>query len=116
MDYDVANELKEMAKSIEREATVGQLTISDLLRKPEHRKPLLIVLGLMFFLGFDGPGILILFSQKIFIDAGSTIDSGLSAFLLSVAIALGNIVAVFGMDSCGRKVPLMLSRKLYSVP
>jgi hypothetical protein len=113
-DYDCSQELKEMAKSITREATTGQISMSDLFRKHEHRKPLLIVLGLVFFLGFDGPTFLIYYSQTIFIEAGSNIDSGLSGFLLSIALIMGSAVTIFGMDACGRKIPLILARKLYS--
>lgn len=101
---DVEPELKGIIKShADSERHQSSTGIQQLLRR-NNLKPLSVSLGLMFFQQFSGINAVIFYAEKIFIDAGSKIDSSLCTIILGVVNFIATFVATIFIDRAGRKV------------
>lgn len=101
---DVEPELKGIIKShTDAERHQSSSGIKQLLRR-NNLKPLSVSLGLMFFQQFSGINAVIFYAEKIFIAAGSQIDSSLSTIILGIVNFIATFVATVFIDRAGRKV------------
>lgn len=104
---DVEPELKGIIKShTDAERHASSNGFMQLLRR-NNLKPLSISLGLMFFQQFSGINAVIFYAEQIFIDAGSTLDSGICAILIGVVNFIATFIATLLIDRLGRKVSLI---------
>lgn len=103
---DVEPELKGIIKThTDSERHSSSNGVMQLLRR-NNLKPLSVSLGLMFFQQFSGINAVIFYAEKIFMDAGSTIDSSISAIILAVVNFFATFIATILIDRLGRKVIL----------
>lgn len=101
---DVEPELKGIIKShTDSERQSSSNGVMQLLRR-NNLKPLSISLGLMFFQQFSGINAVIFYAEKIFIDAGSSIDKSVCVIILGVVNFIATFVATVLIDRLGRKV------------
>lgn len=101
---DVEPELKGIIKShTDSERHQSSNGLQQLLRR-NNLKPLSVSLGLMFFQQFSGINAVIFYAEKIFIDAGTKIDSSLCTIILGVVNFIATFVATIFIDRAGRKV------------
>jgi MFS family permease len=108
-DYDVSQELRDLQEEAENQRQIGSITFTELFTKRVYVMPMLISAALMFFQQFSGINVVIFYTQKIFNDAGSDLDIGLSAFLVTLAQVIGTALAVLVVERFGRKILLFLS-------
>lgn len=103
---DVEPELKGIIKThTDSERHSSSNGVMQLLRR-NNLKPLSVSLGLMFFQQFSGINAVIFYAEKIFIYAGSTIDSSICAIILGVVNFFATFIATILIDRLGRKVIL----------
>ncbi|KAL1122402.1 hypothetical protein AAG570_003806 [Ranatra chinensis] len=104
---DIGREMAEMQTVYEVQRVAGDAGGGD--GSGHHLRPLLVSLGLMFFQQLSGINAVIFYTVKIFQDAGSTIDSNLSAIIVGVVNFASIFVATFLIDRLGRKPLLQVS-------
>lgn len=78
-------------------------------------RPMMIVLGLMFFNQFCGGNAFGFYAVMIFEHAGAGIDSHLSGVLVGTFQALATIIASLYVDKAGRRILLIISFVLMSL-
>ena len=94
--------------------TSATASFKEMLALPQYRRPLLVVLGLMFFQQFSGINAVVFYSQSIFSEAGSSLSPSISAFLLALAMVFGTGLAVGLVEKFGRRSLLLASAALMS--
>nr|XP_050857654.1 facilitated trehalose transporter Tret1-like isoform X1 [Vespula vulgaris] len=107
-NVDITEELttiEELHVESERDIQDG---LSELL-KPNHVKPILISLGLMFFQQMSGINAVIFYTVQIFKDAGSTVDENISTIIVGIVNFLSTFIAAAVIDKLGRKMLLYIS-------
>lgn len=82
--YNITKEYEELKEAHRQEQETGSIKWTEILTQAKYLKPLLIVLGLMFFQQFSGINVVIFYTQDIFNDAGSNLDPGESDFMAKV--------------------------------
>jgi len=108
-NYDVAKEVADLQEENEKRNQIGSVTLKEIATNAAYLKPLAVVVILMLLQQFSGINVVIFYTQKIFNDAGSDIDVGLSAFLVGLAQVLGTGIAVVIVERFGRKILLVVS-------
>ncbi|XP_077295891.1 facilitated trehalose transporter Tret1-like isoform X2 [Arctopsyche grandis] len=108
-DTNVNKELEENIKAQEEMSKNSEdSSIFDLFRQ-ENLRPVMILMGLMFFQQMSGINALIFYTVKIFKSSGSTIDENLSTIIVGVVNFVSTFVAAFLIDRLGRKILLYIS-------
>lgn len=106
---DVEPELKGIVKShTDSEKRGSNAGIAQLFTRC-NLKPLSISLGLMFFQQFSGINAVIFYAEKIFIDAGSTIEESICVIIIGVVNFVATFIATILIDRLGRKILLYIS-------
>ena len=110
-NHDVTSELKQMKANVEHQASLGSVTVMELITKPVYRKPTLIMLALMIFRQTTGINAVLFYLTDIFIRADTGFSSELQALIVSIVQVVGMIVAVLLVDRFGRR-PLLIASAL----
>ena len=76
--------------------SIGLIPLTSLVSDPVYAKPFLVVMLLMFLQQFCGVNVVTFYIQTIFSDAGSEIDPGLSATIVSLTQAAGTVLVYGG--------------------
>jgi len=106
---DVDSELESLKKSYREQKESPEFSYSKLFTEHVYFKPFIVVLALMFTQQFSGVNAVFFNLKHIFLKAGSQIDAGLSAFIISlVQVALTGVAAI-SVDKFGRKPLILLS-------
>ncbi len=74
--YDVAQEMEKFVKDDEKQKSIGDISLKDLLTVPLYNRPLMAITMLMFVQQFAGINLIMFYTQEIFLDAGSDLDPG----------------------------------------
>ena len=82
--YDIDDEMEEMKKTYGEQQKIGTVNIAEFLTKRVYILPCLIMLALMFFQQYSGINAVLFYLTDIFIKAGSSLDPGLAATLVSI--------------------------------
>ena len=82
--YNIEPEMEEMKKTHKEQMEIGTVSIGEFLSKREYILPCLIMLALMFFQQYSGINAVLFYLTDIFISAGSDLDPGLAAFLVTL--------------------------------
>ena len=82
--YDIDDEMEEMKKTYEEQQKIGTVNIAEFFTKRVYILPCLIMLALMFFQQYSGINAVLFYLTDIFIKAGSSLDPGLAATLVSI--------------------------------
>lgn len=104
---EVEDELRIVEMSV-NESLNTKTSFNDLLL-PYNLKPTLILLGLMLFQQLSGINAVIFYTVEIFEDAGSDMDSNLSAIIIGIVQVVATFAAVMFVDRAGRRILLLLS-------
>ncbi|XP_073989536.1 facilitated trehalose transporter Tret1-like isoform X2 [Rhodnius prolixus] len=104
---DINKEMSELQKSTEL-FKENKSSIKELFNK-KYLCPFAISMGLMFFQQLSGINAVIFYTVTIFKDAGSTIDSNLSAIIVGLVNLGATLVATALIDRVGRKVLMYFS-------
>lgn len=108
-DTNMNKELEEIVKAQEETSKNSEdSSIFDLFRR-ENLRPVMILMGLMFFQQMSGINALIFYTVKIFKSSGSTIDENLSTIIVGIVNFISTFVAAFLIDRLGRKILLYIS-------
>eukprot|EP00118_Oscarella_pearsei_P014357 m.122538 g.122538 ORF g.122538 m.122538 type:complete len:520 (+) comp37791_c0_seq7:1845-3404(+) len=102
---NIASELREVEKSLSDQET---LTLSE-FKNPVLWKPLLIVLGLMFFQQFTGINAVAFYASIIFDKSGSTFQKNYGPLVIAAVQVISTVVAALVMDRLGRRKLLVIS-------
>ncbi|XP_057328213.1 facilitated trehalose transporter Tret1-like isoform X2 [Microplitis mediator] len=106
---DVSEELAAVEKThLDSEKNSSSSSIGELF-KPNHIKPLMISVGLMFFQQFSGINTVIFYSNKIFSESGSSIDTNISSIIIGIVNFSATFMATSVIDRLGRKILLYIS-------
>ncbi|XP_074111702.1 trehalose transporter 1 isoform X2 [Cotesia typhae] len=106
---DVTEELSAVEKThLDSEKESSTSSVGELF-KPNHIKPLMISIGLMFFQQFSGINTVIFYSTKIFEESGSSIDKNISSIIIGVVNFVATFMATAVIDRLGRKILLYIS-------
>jgi facilitated trehalose transporter len=81
---DVNSELESLKKSYKEQKECPEFSYSKLFTERVYLKPFIVVLALMFTQQFSGVNAVFFNLKHIFLKAGSQIDAGLSAFIISL--------------------------------
>lgn len=81
---EVKGELEELKRSHRAQLLLGDVSYLDLVKKQVYLKPFLIMIALMFFQQWSGINAVLFYLKDVFIKAGSTIDAGLSSFIIGI--------------------------------
>lgn len=82
--YDIDDDIKEMQDTYHQQQTIGQISLKEFFTVGVYVKPGLIMLALMFFQQYSGINAVLFYLTKIFEQAGSSMDSGLAATLVTL--------------------------------
>lgn len=105
---DVSVEYEDIQKTIIENQKQGNTMLEDLF-SASCIKPLLILIGLMFFQQMSGINAVIFYTVNIFKDAGSTIDENLCAIIIAIVNFISTFLATALIDRTGRKMLLYIS-------
>ncbi|XP_053972758.1 facilitated trehalose transporter Tret1-2 homolog [Hylaeus volcanicus] len=112
--YDPGEELNEMQAAVEANAG-KEVTISDMIKSPVHKKAMVASFGMMFFQQASGVNAVIFYSVIIFKASGSTMPPELASILVSLVQLIMSGVAALIVDRAGRKPLLMISTGVMSL-
>ncbi|KAK9507821.1 hypothetical protein O3M35_007595 [Rhynocoris fuscipes] len=110
---DINQELSELQKSYE-ESKKESASLKELFNK-KYLWPFSISIGLMFFQQLSGINAVIFYTVSIFEDAGSTIDSNLSAIIVGLVNLGSTLVATALIDRLGRKILMYISNSIMAL-
>ncbi|XP_044581603.1 facilitated trehalose transporter Tret1 isoform X1 [Cotesia glomerata] len=106
---DITEELASVEKThLDSEKESSTNSVGELFN-PNHIKPLMISIGLMFFQQFSGINTVIFYSTKIFEESGSSIDKNISSIIIGVVNFVATFMATAVIDRLGRKILLYIS-------
>jgi len=105
--FDVKSELEDLKKSYKKRRESSNFSYAKLFTEGIYFKPFIVVLVLMFNLQFSGINAVYMNLKPILLQAGSQIDAGLSAFIISIVRVAVTVAAAIVVDKFGRK-PLLL--------
>ena len=88
--FDVNSELKDLKKSYKNQIESPSFSYAKLFTEGIYFKPFIVVLALMFNQQFSGVNAVFFNLKPIFLKAGSQIDAGLSAFIISIVRVRNN--------------------------
>ncbi|KAL0268974.1 UNVERIFIED_CONTAM: hypothetical protein PYX00_010734 [Menopon gallinae] len=100
--HDIKNSIAESNKQGSESKLKSLLSASCL-------KPLMILIGLMFFQQMSGINAVIFYTVTIFKDAGSTIDEKLCTIIVGIVNFMSTFLATTLIDRLGRKILLYIS-------
>ena len=83
----IDEELETINRQVEASKGSSSASLKKLFTSGVYLKPFGVSMGLMFFQQFCGINGVLFYLQKVFLKAGSTLDSGLEAFLVGLAQA-----------------------------
>jgi len=106
---NVYSELEDLKKSYKKQRESPSFSYAKLFTDGIYFKPFIVVLALMFNQQFSGINAVYMNLKPIFLKAGSQIDAGLSAFIISLVRVAVTLVAAICVDKFGRKPLLLLS-------
>ena len=89
-NFDVNSELEDLKKSYKKQRESPTFSYAKLFTEGIYFKPFIIVLALMFNQQFSGVNAVYFNLKPIFLKAGSQIDAGLSAFIISIVRVRNN--------------------------
>ncbi|XP_076636017.1 facilitated trehalose transporter Tret1 [Colletes latitarsis] len=112
-DYDPGEELNKMQAEVEANAG-GEVTISDMMKSPVHKKAMTASFGMMFFQQASGINAVIFYTVMIFEASGSSIPPDVASILVALVQLIMSGVAALIVDRAGRKPLLMISSGLMS--
>lgn len=101
----VHDELFEIMKN----ANVDQGTLSDLFKTKAARRSFVMCLNLQFGVAFCGVGPLLTYSETIFSDSGSSIDSAISTIIAGIVQFVVCILLAGVVDRFGRRIMVLIS-------
>ncbi|CAL8109366.1 unnamed protein product [Orchesella dallaii] len=104
---EVLQEIDEIQEAISRKQQ-QKLNYKELM-SPSTLKPLMIVLGLMFFNQFCGGNAFGFYAVMIFEHTGVGLDSHVSGVVVGVFQTFATIIASLYVDKAGRRILLILS-------
>ena len=81
---DVNSELEDLKKSYQKQRESPAFSYAKLFTEGVYFKPFIVVLALFYNLQFSGVNAVYFNLKPIFLKAGSQIDAGLSAFIISM--------------------------------
>ena len=81
---DVNSELEDLKKSYQKQRESPAFSYAKLFTEGVYFKPFIVALALFFNLQFSGVNAVYFNLKPIFLKAGSQIDAGLSAFIISM--------------------------------
>ena len=81
---NVSGEMDELKRAYREQASLGNLGYKKLFTDGVYLRPFLIMIALMFFQQFAGINAVLFYLKDVFIKAGSTMDPGLSAFIIGI--------------------------------
>lgn len=73
-----------MKEDVKRQASLGSVTLRELVSVPVYRKPALIMIILMFFRQTTGINVVLFYLTDIFIRANTGYSSELQAIFVSI--------------------------------
>ena len=82
--FDVNSELEDLKKSYKKQRESPAFSYAKLFTEGVYFKPFIVALALFFNLQFSGVNAVYFNLKPIFLKAGSQIDAGLSAFIISM--------------------------------
>ena len=88
--FDVKSELEDLKKSYKKRRESSNFSYAKLFTEGIYFKPFIVVLVLMFNLQFSGINAVYMNLKPILLQAGSQIDAGLSAFIISIVRVRNN--------------------------
>ena len=88
--FDVSSELEDLKKSYKKQRESPTFSYSKLFTEGVYFKPFIVVLALFFNQQFSGLNAVYFNLKPIFLKAGSQIDAGLSAFVISIVRVRNN--------------------------
>ncbi|XP_067007506.1 facilitated trehalose transporter Tret1 isoform X2 [Anabrus simplex] len=107
-DYDIDLEIREIKDAVEK-AEREKLSFSEAFSTKAAKKAMLISMGLMLFQQLSGVNAVIFYAGQIFTDAGSSLDSDISAIIVGVVQVLATFVSSMVVDRLGRRILLLIS-------
>ena len=81
---DVNFELEQLKKSLQEQQENTNFSRKKLFTQGVYFKPFIIALTLMFAQQFSGIAVITQYMKPIFLQAGSTLDAGLSSFIVNL--------------------------------
>lgn len=81
---EIKEELEDLKRSHRDQLLLGDVSYLDLLKKRVYLRPFLIMIALMFFQQWSGINAVLFYLKDVFIKAGSTLDAGLSSFIIGL--------------------------------
>lgn len=106
---DVSVEYEDVQKTIIENQKQGNHSMLKDLFSPACLKPLLILIGLMFFQQMSGINAVIFYAAGIFEAAGTTMDKNLCSIIIAIVNFLSSFLATALIDRAGRKILLYIS-------
>ncbi|KAK6618116.1 Facilitated trehalose transporter Tret1 [Polyplax serrata] len=106
---DITAEFHEIEKTIEASNKERSESVLKDLFSPTCLKPLVILIGLMFFQQMSGINAVIFYTVTIFKDAGSSIDENLCTIIVGIVNFGSTFLATALIDKAGRKILLYVS-------
>ncbi len=107
-DSDIEGELKELQERAEKGKQTSGFSCEQLNRADVY-KPFIIALALMFFQQFSGINAVMFYSNDIFEDSGTSLDSSYATIIVSGSMVLATICGSLVIDKLGRKILLLVS-------
>ncbi|KAL3278380.1 hypothetical protein HHI36_013708 [Cryptolaemus montrouzieri] len=112
-NQDVTKELNDLIRK-NNEQKSRETNISLLFKTP-NLKPLIIVLGLMFFQQFSGINAVIFYTTSIFRASGSNMSASICTTIIGAVNLISSFIANGLIDRLGRRVLLQLSSILMTL-
>jgi len=106
---EVDSELEQLKKSSREQKESPDFSCIRLLTEGVYFKPFIISLMLMFSQQFSGIAVITQYMKPIFLQAGSTLDAGLSSFIVNLVQVFMTGLAAISVDKLGRKPLLLMS-------
>jgi len=106
---EVNSELEQLKKSLREQQENPNFSYKKLFTEGVYFKPFIIALTLMFAQQFSGISVITQYMKPIFLQAGSKLDAGLSAFIVNLVQVFFTGLAAISVDKLGRKPLLLLS-------
>ena len=106
---NLEKEFGETKIRVQEAANNEYVSLTELFTSSVYLKPLIIASGLMACQQLSGINEVLFYLSEVFIKAGSDLDSGLSAFIVTLAQMLATGVAVLIVEKLGRRILLIAS-------
>lgn len=113
--YNIEREIKEIKDGLADQKETGTVSLKAMFTEAVYRKPTIIMLMLMVIQQLGGINAIIMYLTSIFIAAGTDLDEGLQASLVSMVQVIATLIAVLIVDKLGRRILLISSALIQSL-